>query len=82
MCRLSKFEQSVQAYDKLLLKDAAALLKFKTQQELLLYCNQQGWQHDAQYVRFANHGKQSADGAQMQTFHNMLMYARELDRII
>ena len=72
----------LQAYDKLLLKDAASLLKFRTQHDLLEFCDSQQWRHDAQYVFFAAvEDKSGADG-NMATFHNMLTYARELDRII
>ena len=73
----------MQAYDKLLLKDAAQLLKFKTQQELVQFCNVQGWKADAQYVRFGEHGGGGkGDQESIGAFHNMLTYARELDRII
>jgi CSN8/PSMD8/EIF3K family len=72
----------VQAYSKLLLKDAAQILRFDKQQELLAYCKAQGWRTDAQHVYFAetvppDHGK-----AHLDVFKNMLTYARELDRII
>lgn len=73
----------MQAYDKLLLPDAARALKFATQQELVQFCHAQGWKTDAQYVRFAAaEGGDKGAGGGMASFHNMLTYARELDSIV
>ena len=73
----------MQAYDKLLLRDAAAALRFETQQELVRFCTAQGWKTDAQYVHFAaaTGGERGAQDG-MGSFHNMLTYARELDSIV
>jgi hypothetical protein len=72
----------MQAYDKLSLKDAASMLKFSTQQEVLSYAASQGWRTDNAYVHFTPLAGKGAGQENMDVFHNMLMYARELDRII
>jgi hypothetical protein len=81
-CVTSRGTRSVQAYDKLLLKDAGVLLKCNTQQELLAFCNAQSWRHDGQYVYFAHAEGKAAGQENVDVFHNMLLYSRELDRII
>ena len=43
----------MQAYDKLLFKDAAQMLRFDVQQDMAAFCKQQGWRTDSQYVYFA-----------------------------
>jgi hypothetical protein len=72
----------MQAYSKLLLRDAAKMLGFEKQQELLAYCDVQGWATDAQYVHFAKATPPDAGKAHLDVFKHMLTYARELDRII
>lgn len=72
----------MQAYEKLLLKDAAQMLSFNTQGDLLDYCEGQGWKTDAQYVYFSAAAPPDTGKAHLDVFKNMLTYARELDRII
>lgn len=70
------------AYKHLLLADVAQLLRFKTQKDVVEYCTARGWRVEGQYVWFAEQGKVAAEKPNMGVFHNTLMYARELDRII
>ena len=72
----------MQAYDKLSLKDAAAMLRCETQQDLAQFCKAQGWRTDGQYVYFGAPPAKSCGQENMDVFHNMLLYARELDRIV
>ena len=72
----------MQAYPQLLLTDAAGMLKFTTQRELLAYAEKCGWRCDAQYIHFDNSSKQAVEKPNLEIFHNTLLYARELDRII
>ena len=58
------------------------MLKFSTQQDLLAFCAAQGWRTDNVCVYFAPPAGKAAGQENMDVFHNMLMYARELDRII
>ena len=74
--------RALQAYSKLLLRDAGKMLGFEKQQELLSYCEAQGWHTDAQYVHFAKATPPDAGKAHLDVFKHMLTYARELDRII
>ena len=72
----------MQAYSRLLLRDASKMLGFEKQQELLAYCQAQGWRTDAQHVHFAETVPPDTGKAHLDVFKNMLTYARELDRII
>lgn len=72
----------VQSYKQLLLKDAARLLNFTEQHELLNYADAAGWRHDGQYIMFEGTEKKAAEKPSLDTFHHTLTYARELERII
>lgn len=72
----------MQAYERLLLRDAGAMLGFDEQHALLAFCRAQGWHVDGQYVIFRKDAPKAAARASADVIHNMLNYVRELDRII
>ncbi|OBZ76190.1 26S proteasome non-ATPase regulatory subunit 8 [Grifola frondosa] len=72
------------AYESLPLKDAATLLFFKSQSELLSYAQQRGWQVDltAAKIIFAKKGEEKVEIPQEKLIAANLSYARELEQIV
>ncbi|TFY72749.1 hypothetical protein EVG20_g280 [Dentipellis fragilis] len=72
------------AYESLPLKDAATLLFFKSQSELLEFAKQRGWQVNltAGTVTFAHKGEEKMEIPKEKLIANDLHYARELEQIV
>jgi len=72
------------AYDSLPLKDAATLLFFKNQTELLSFAKQRGWEVDltGATIIFAKKGEEQAEIPKEKLISQSLAYARELEQII
>ncbi|ETW84574.1 hypothetical protein HETIRDRAFT_473268 [Heterobasidion irregulare TC 32-1] len=72
------------AYESLPLKDAATLLFFKTQNELLAFAQQRGWQINltAGTITFAQKGEEKMEIPKEKLIANNLAYARELEQIV
>ncbi|THH13917.1 hypothetical protein EW146_g6352 [Bondarzewia mesenterica] len=72
------------AYESLPLKDAATLLFFKSQNELLAFAQQRHWQVNltAETVTFAQKGEEKMEIPKEKLITNNLAYARELEQIV
>ncbi|KAI0650603.1 COP9 signalosome [Trametes meyenii] len=72
------------AYDSLPLKDAATLLFFKNQSELLTFAQQRGWQVDltAGKITFAKKTEEKVEIPKEKLILANLQYARELEQIV
>jgi len=72
------------AYESLPLKDAATLLFFKTQSELLAFAQQRGWQVNltAGTITFQQKGEEKLEIQTERLISNNLSYARELEQIV
>ncbi|KAH9943315.1 COP9 signalosome [Epithele typhae] len=72
------------AYDSLPLKDAATLLFFKSQNELLQFAQQRGWQVDLTggRISFAKKTEEKAEIPRQKLISANLQYARELEQIV
>ncbi|EJF56597.1 hypothetical protein DICSQDRAFT_112897 [Dichomitus squalens LYAD-421 SS1] len=72
------------AYDSLPLKDAATLLFFKSQNELLTFAQQRGWQVDltAGKITFAKKTEEKVEIPKERLISANLQYARELEQIV
>ncbi|KAG6832944.1 hypothetical protein H0H92_004828 [Tricholoma furcatifolium] len=72
------------AYESLPLKDAATLLFFTTQSELLTFAQQRGWQVDlsAGTITFARKGEEQIEIPRQKLIASNLAYARELEQIV
>ncbi|KIP12650.1 hypothetical protein PHLGIDRAFT_123751 [Phlebiopsis gigantea 11061_1 CR5-6] len=72
------------AYNSLPIKDAATLLFFRTQQEVLLYAQQRGWQVDLTggTIAFTKKGEEKLEIPKDKLITANLQYARELEMIV
>ncbi|EIM88531.1 proteasome 26S subunit [Stereum hirsutum FP-91666 SS1] len=72
------------AYESLPLKDAATLLFFKTQTELMNFAQQRGWQVNltAGTISFSHKGEEKIEIPKEKLIANNLAYARELEQIV
>jgi len=72
------------AYKSLPIKDAATLLFFKNQSELLSYAKQRGWHIDfsASTITFAQKGEEKVEIPKDKLISANLLYARELEMIV
>ncbi|KAF7331965.1 PCI domain-containing protein [Mycena kentingensis (nom. inval.)] len=72
------------AYESLPLKDAATLLFFTSQSELLLFAQQRNWIVDltAATITFAKKNEETTDIPKEKLIAASLMYARELEQIV
>ncbi|KAG6880304.1 hypothetical protein C0992_000081 [Termitomyces sp. T32_za158] len=72
------------AYESLPLKDAATLLFFTTQSELLTFAQQRGWQVDltAGTITFARKTEEQIEIPKQKLIAANLAYARELEQIV
>ncbi|KAI0347363.1 hypothetical protein BDW22DRAFT_1351790 [Trametopsis cervina] len=72
------------AYNSLPIKDAATLLFFRTQSELLSYAQQRGWQVDlsASTITFTQKGEEKMEIPKDKLISANLLYARELEMIV
>lgn len=72
------------AYDSLPLKDAATLLFFTSQSDVLSFAQQRGWQVDlsAGLITFAKKGEETMVIPKERLIANSLKYARELEQIV
>ncbi|KAF7313679.1 PCI domain-containing protein [Mycena chlorophos] len=72
------------AYESLPLKDAATLLFFSSQSELLRFAQQRGWIVDVSSgtIKFEKKGEESTDIPKEKLIAASLMYARELEQIV
>jgi 26S proteasome regulatory subunit N12 len=72
------------AYDSLPLKDAATLLFFPTQSELLRFAEQRKWTVDltGAKIHFAKKGEETQDIPKEKLIAQSLVYARELEQIV
>ncbi|KAK7061567.1 PCI domain-containing protein [Favolaschia claudopus] len=72
------------AYESLPLKDAATLLFFASQRELLVYAEQRGWEVNLNLgtITFAKKGEETMDIPKEKVIAASLLYARELEQIV
>ncbi|KAJ7937197.1 SAC3/GANP/Nin1/mts3/eIF-3 p25 family-domain-containing protein [Mycena leptocephala] len=72
------------AYESLPLKDAATLLFFSNQRELLVFSEQRGWQVDLTLgtITFEKKGEETMDIPKEKIIAASLLYARELEQIV
>jgi len=72
------------AYESLPLKDAATLLFFTSQSDLLNFAKQRGWRVDltASTITFAKKGEEQTEIPRQQLIAANLAYARELEQIV
>ncbi|KAI0796549.1 SAC3/GANP/Nin1/mts3/eIF-3 p25 family-domain-containing protein [Abortiporus biennis] len=72
------------AYDSLPLKDAATLLFFKSQPELVAFAQKRGWQVDLTggIISFAKKGEEKIEIPKEKLIAANLSYARELEQIV
>jgi len=72
------------AYESLPLKDAATLLFFTNQSELLTFAQQRGWQVDltAGNITFKRKGEEKMEIPKQRLIAASLAYARELEQIV
>jgi len=72
------------AYNSLPIKDAATLLFFRSQSELLAYAQQRGWQVDltASTITFTQKGEENVEIPKEKLISANLLYARELEMIV
>jgi len=72
------------AYESLPLTDAATLLFFRSQSEILDFAKQRGWQIDLSQgvIRFAQKGEEKMEIPKEKLIANNLVYARELEQIV
>jgi len=72
------------AYESLPLKDAATLLFFKTQSELLKFAQQRGWEVNLTEgtITFAQKGEELTEIPKEKLIAASLAYARELEQIV
>ncbi|KAI0375779.1 hypothetical protein BV20DRAFT_959828 [Pilatotrama ljubarskyi] len=72
------------AYESLPLKDAATLLFFKNQSELIAFAQQRGWQVDltAGRINFAKKTEEKVEIPKEKLILANLQYARELEQIV
>jgi len=72
------------AYESLPLKDAATLLFFKNQSDLLSYAQQRGWQVNlsAGTITFTKKGEEKMEIPKERLIAANLSYARELEQIV
>ncbi|KAF8897386.1 SAC3/GANP/Nin1/mts3/eIF-3 p25 family-domain-containing protein [Infundibulicybe gibba] len=72
------------AYESLPLKDAATLLFFTSQSELLAFAQQRGWQVNlvASTVTFVRKGEEKMEIPKQKLIAASLAYARELEQIV
>ncbi|KII94672.1 hypothetical protein PLICRDRAFT_148736 [Plicaturopsis crispa FD-325 SS-3] len=72
------------AYESLPLKDAATLLFFKTQSELLTFAQQRGWEVNLTggTISFARKGEEQLEIPKQKLIAANLSYARELEQIV
>ncbi|KAF9535118.1 COP9 signalosome [Crepidotus variabilis] len=72
------------AYDSLPLKDAATLLFFKTQTELLKFAEHRGWQIDLTggLIYFKKKNEEKVEIPKQRIIAASLAYARELEQIV
>ncbi|KAF5369753.1 hypothetical protein D9758_001199 [Tetrapyrgos nigripes] len=72
------------AYESLPLKDAATLLFFNNQSELLKFAQQRGWQVDlsSKTIVFAKKGEENTEIPKEKLITASLAYARELEQIV
>ncbi|KAI8915477.1 hypothetical protein PhCBS80983_g03546 [Powellomyces hirtus] len=75
---------SEKAYDSLPLPDAATLLYFKTEGELVTFANERGWKINSQdkKIYFGETNTDNTDIPAENVIHQTLEYARELERIV
>ncbi|KAL1723524.1 COP9 signalosome [Schizophyllum commune] len=72
------------AYDSLPMKDAATLLFFKSQSELMNFATSRGWSVDlnSSTIHFQKKGEEKIEIPKEKLIHADLMYARELEQIV
>ncbi|KAH0840063.1 COP9 signalosome [Lanmaoa asiatica] len=72
------------AYESLPLKDAATLLFFTSQSDLLRFAQQRGWQVDltAGLIKFARKNDEQTEIPKQRLIAANLVYARELEQIV
>ncbi|KAF9469035.1 SAC3/GANP/Nin1/mts3/eIF-3 p25 family-domain-containing protein [Collybia nuda] len=72
------------AYESLPLKDAATLLFFTTQSDLLMFAQQRGWEVNlaASTISFARKGEEQMEIPKQKLIAASLAYARELEQIV
>ncbi|KAK0206648.1 SAC3/GANP/Nin1/mts3/eIF-3 p25 family-domain-containing protein [Desarmillaria ectypa] len=72
------------AYNSLPLKDAALLLFFSSQSELLAFAQQRGWEIDltGATITFARKGEEQLEIPRQKLIAASLAYARELEQIV
>jgi len=72
------------AYDSLPLKDAATLLFFTNQNELVSFAQQRGWELNLREgtIAFAKKGEEKAEIPKAKLISANLAYARELEQIV
>ncbi|GJE84494.1 26S proteasome non-ATPase regulatory subunit 8 [Phanerochaete sordida] len=72
------------AYNSLPIKDAATLLFFRSQQEVLKYAQERGWQVDltGATITFAKKGEEKSEIPKDKLITVNLQYARELEMIV
>ncbi|CAK5264340.1 unnamed protein product, partial [Mycena citricolor] len=72
------------AYESLPLKDAATLLFFTSQSELLAFAQQRGWQVNLNQatISFVKKEEESIDIPKEKIISSSLLYARELEQIV
>ncbi|KAF8192609.1 SAC3/GANP/Nin1/mts3/eIF-3 p25 family-domain-containing protein [Pholiota molesta] len=72
------------AYDSLPLKDAATLLFFPTQSDLLMFAQKRGWEVDisAGAINFKRKGEEKMEIPKQRLISASLAYARELEQIV
>ncbi|KAF8138614.1 COP9 signalosome [Boletus edulis] len=72
------------AYERLPLKDAATLLFFTSQSDLLKFAKERGWQVDltAGLIKFARKNDEQTEIPKQKLIAANLVYARELEQIV
>ncbi|KAF7355157.1 PCI domain-containing protein [Mycena sanguinolenta] len=72
------------AYESLPLKDAATLLFFTSQRDLLVFAEQRGWEVNLSLgtITFAKKGEETMDIPKEKIIAASLLYARELEQIV
>lgn len=72
------------AYNSLPLKDAALLLFFSSQSELLAFAQQRGWEIDltGATITFTRKGEEQLEIPRQKLIAASLAYARELEQIV
>jgi len=72
------------AYESLPLKDAATLLFFRSQSEVLDFAKQRGWLIDLTrgLITFTQKGEEKLEIPKEKLIANNLAYARELEQIV